>query len=868
MKKILYILLILLLSLDFAMATHNRAGEITYKRISESEYLYEITIVTYTYTLSAADRNELEVDWGDNSPIYYIKRESKVLLGDNYQRNVYVGEHRFNGIGFYEIVMTDRNRNDGVQNIPGSVNEPFTIKTTFQIHADLGFNDTPILETYPIDKAKVGETFIHNPSASDLEGDSISYKLTECLGENGDVIVGYTYPPASDSIYVNPINGDLIWDTPVTTGIYNVAMLIEEWRDNGNGIKIKISKIVRDIQIEVIESDNHSPNITQVNDLCVEAGTLISFDVVAYDQDNDYIDLTASGTPFLMAFPADFIITTDIPGFSVANFNWQTDCKHVADQHHQLVVKAKDHDNLDNFVDYMSVRMKVVSPAPENLSLSPTNNTMNLTWDACECSNANGYEIYRRENLYGYVPSNCETGVPAYTGYEKVGRSNGFSNTTFLDNDNGEGLKQGYIYCYMVVATFDDGAESYASEEACSPLERGLPLITMVSIDSTSSTDGIIKLDWAKPSKFDTIAGTYQYKIYRSYGFWGNNLSLIATNNGINDTTLTDYNLNTQDSAYSYKIEFYRDGTLIGSPQIASSTFMHLFPSDNKITIDIEKNVPWFNTKYIVYKYNNDSLSYDSIGYTNNTTYVDSMLKNGVEYCYKLKAVGNYFIQDIKYPLINYSQEDCEEPIDTVPPCAPIISLEGDCDLFVNYLDWTNPNNYCANDVVSYNVFYSPTIEGEMEIIETLDLHTDTSFIHSPSISMAGCYYIQAVDSFNNALPPNSRVCIDECTYYNLPNVFTPNGDNINDLYKPGPYMFVEKVDMKIFNRWGTLLFETDNPDILWDGKNQTTNKLVPDGVYYYVCDVYEHRLSGIEPRNIVGFIHVVGGNNESTPQN
>ncbi len=842
------------------MATHNRAGEITYRKISD--LTYEVTIVTYTYTLSAADRNELEVDWGDNSPIYYIQRVSKTILPDYYQRNVYIGEHTFPGPDFYEIVMTDRNRNDGVQNIPGSVNEPFTIKTTFQISSELGSNSTPVLLTYPIDKARVGEIFIHNPSAFDSDHDSISYKLTECLGENGDVIIGYTYPPASNSIYVDPVIGDLIWDTPVTTGIYNVAMLIEEWREG-----IKISKIVRDIQIEVLESNNHAPDITQINDMCVEAGTLINFNVNATDQDNDYIELTASGAPFEMAFPASFNVTTHVPGYSIANFNWQTDCKHVANQYHQLVVKADDNDYNANFVDYMSVRMKVVSPAPENLTLSPTNNTINLTWDACECSNANGYEIYRREDLYGYVPSNCETGVPAYTGYIKVGRSEGLSNTTFLDNNNGDGLQQGYIYCYMVVATFDDGAESYASEEACTPLERGLPLITMVSVDSTSTTDGIIELDWAKPAKFDTIAGTYEYKIYRSYGFWGNNLSLIATNNGINDTTLIDYNLNTQDSAYSYKVEFYRDNILVGSPQIASSTFMHLFPSDNKITIDIEKNVPWFNTKYIVYKYNNDSLRYDSIGYTNTTIYEDSMLVNGIEYCYKLKAIGNYFIENIKYPLINYSQEDCKEPIDTVPPCAPDITLEGDCDLFVNYLDWTNPNNYCANDVVAYNVFYSPTLEGEMEIIETYNAATDTSYTHSPTISMAGCYYIQAVDSFDNALPPNSRVCIDECTYYNLPNVFSPNGDNINDLYKPGPYMFVDRIDMKIYNRWGVLVFETENPDILWDGRNMENNKLLTDGVYYYVCDVYEHRLSGIEPRNLVGFIHIVGSS-ESVPKN
>ena len=34
------------------------------------------------------------------------------------------------------------------------------------------------------------------------------------------------------------------------------------------------------------------------------------------------------------------------------------------------------------------------------------------------------------------------------------------------------------------------------------------------------------------------------------------------------------------------------------------------------------------------------------------------------------------------------------------------------------------------------------------------------------------------------------------------------------------------------------------------------TDHIVPPGVYYYVCDVYENRLTGLEVRNIVGFVY------------
>ena len=62
-QKILIFLLIILTTSTYA--THNRAGEITYRQISD--LTYEITITTFTYVLSLADRDFLEVEWGDNT---------------------------------------------------------------------------------------------------------------------------------------------------------------------------------------------------------------------------------------------------------------------------------------------------------------------------------------------------------------------------------------------------------------------------------------------------------------------------------------------------------------------------------------------------------------------------------------------------------------------------------------------------------------------------------------------------------------------------------------------------------------------------------------------------------------------------------
>ena len=109
-----------------AEATHNRAGEITLTRIDD--LTYEITITTFTYTLSQADRNRLEVQWGDNT-FSYADRVSITRLPNFYQKNIYITQHTFPGPGIFEIVVQDPNRNKGVKNIVDQCNESDLILT-------------------------------------------------------------------------------------------------------------------------------------------------------------------------------------------------------------------------------------------------------------------------------------------------------------------------------------------------------------------------------------------------------------------------------------------------------------------------------------------------------------------------------------------------------------------------------------------------------------------------------------------------------------------------------------------------------------------------------------------------------------------
>ena len=101
---------------------------------------------------------------------------------------------------------------------------------------------------------------------------------------------------------------------------------------------------------------------------------------------------------------------------------------------------------------------------------------------------------------------------------------------------------------------------------------------------------------------------------------------------------------------------------------------------------------------------------------------------------------------------------------------------------------------------------------------------------------------------------------MDNCPVYVLPNAFTPNGDGHNDVYHPFlPYRFIDHVDMKIFNRWGDRVFETTDPMINWDGRDGNSHKELSTGTFYYVCYLFELRVSGITKtkKPLTGFIEL-----------
>lgn len=87
----------------------------------------------------------------------------------------------------------------------------------------------------------------------------------------------------------------------------------------------------------------------------------------------------------------------------------------------------------------------------------------------------------------------------------------------------------------------------------------------------------------------------------------------------------------------------------------------------------------------------------------------------------------------------------------------------------------------------------------------------------------------QCIDSTTTTI-----MVLDPEISYEIPNVFSPNGDGSNDFFKIINPMGVKEFSVTILNRWGNVVFESDDINFLWNGTIDNNGSECNDGVYFY----------------------------------
>ncbi len=80
-----------------------------------------------------------------------------------------------------------------------------------------------------------------------------------------------------------------------------------------------------------------------------------------------------------------------------------------------------------------------------------------------------------------------------------------------------------------------------------------------------------------------------------------------------------------------------------------------------------------------------------------------------------------------------------------------------------------------------------------------------------------------------------ASVIVDVINNIDIINTFTPNNDGVNDTWRIPSLAYFPGCTVKVYNRYGNLVFNSVNYSVAWDGSYN--NSALPDGTYYYIID-------------------------------
>ncbi|RVU25990.1 gliding motility-associated C-terminal domain-containing protein [Sandaracinomonas limnophila] len=185
------------------------------------------------------------------------------------------------------------------------------------------------------------------------------------------------------------------------------------------------------------------------------------------------------------------------------------------------------------------------------------------------------------------------------------------------------------------------------------------------------------------------------------------------------------------------------------------------------------------------------------------------------------------------------SDQDCiPDKIEAGAICGKVVDTDNDG--IPDYLDLDSDNDTYSDNVEAGKVCGNPVDTDKDNIYDFRDLDSDGDGI--PDKDEDDIDFGALPDCDHDGIP--NRIDPDFCEWF-LPNGISPNKDGANDqLIIPG-IRRLTKNRLSIFNRWGTLVFETENYKNDWAGELNVGSALLegdgklPDGTYYYVIEFY-----------------------------
>ena len=132
---------------------------------------------------------------------------------------------------------------------------------------------------------------------------------------------------------------------------------------------------------------------------------------------------------------------------------------------------------------------------------------------------------------------------------------------------------------------------------------------------------------------------------------------------------------------------------------------------------------------------------------------------------------------------------------------------------------------------------------GVFQLYDSVSAQAGANGYQDDSVAVGNtyCYQLSYRDACGNESELSMQYCVEVPKKANVtfPTAFTPNGDGLNDvfIYKGN---LIEQIELQIFNRWGELVFYTDQLDTGWDGRYKGV--VAPQSTYIFKARIVDQR--------------------------
>ncbi len=460
-------------------------------------------------------------------------------------------------------------------------------------------------------------------------------------------------------------------------------------------------------------------------------------------------------------------------------------------------------------------------PLIQYVSIDTVSGETIVQWEQSETPNILYYKIYRLD-----ITTNPVTGYPLDS---VPGGTLSFSydpcDPEYADEQNFPGPCDQTKYIYTVTAVDQSGNESLLSGDYHQPVHL------KIEYDSCSNA---MNLSWNKYVGWkNNLTGFYIY----TKGESGNFQQLVRLDT---NTVLYVHEGIEENRHYHYVIEAY-DSQGHTSTSNTQRYFTYMPPppdfinlnyvsvvDERTVEISFSADVSGEINDFVISRSSSPEGNYTPIQTLLNVTdpivqTTDSIATRGEQYYYKIEALNSCF-----NPIANSNHGNN-------------ILVRGSADGSIVQLDWNHYDDF-VNGVSGYTI-YRKSKHDNYEEVNTVSSGTNS---YSEDIRSSGdleitgelSYYIVAHENDTGspgtaATSRSNKAVVNVESKIWMPNAFTPDGDGRNDYFGPVMDFIPKEYKMFIFDRTGKVLFQTTDPNKMWDGTLNGSGK-ARAGVYVY----------------------------------